>query len=64
VIDAILGYGEFVLLAMFLSGGYIIGKSKGYAEGWIDGIDSENPKYTFWFTYDEESRSIKVRGSR
>jgi hypothetical protein len=64
VIDATLGYGEFVLLAMFLSGGYIIGKSKGYAEGWIDGIASENPKYTFWLTYDEESRSIKERGPR
>jgi hypothetical protein len=64
VIDATLGWGEFVLFAMNLIGGYIIGKSKGYAEGWIDGLGSESPKYTFWLIYDEDSCSIKERGPR
>lgn len=64
MIDATLGWSEFVLFAMNLIGGYIIGKSKGYAEGWIDGLGSEIPKHTFWLTYDEDSCSIKGRGSR
>ena len=64
MIDATLGWGEFVLFAMTLIGGYIIGKSKGCAEGWIDGLGSESPKYTFWLVYDEDSCSIKERGPR
>ena len=64
MIDATLGWGEFGLIAMNFIGGYIFGKSKGYAEGWVDGVRSESPKYTFWLTYDEDSSSIKGRGSR
>jgi hypothetical protein len=62
MIEASIGLGEILLYGIGITGGYLIGRARGYARGWLDGIRSEDPAHTFHLEYDEDSRSIEWSG--